>query len=530
MRKLYAILLFFPLLTWSQNRIEWLIASEPVQVDRVTIIEDDNHLYVPSSFGKHGLSDSEVLSTLSNRTVFKVQLVYTQYRTSQSFDQQGLNRKRCEKLFAEFPFLFENELIELELVEQTGCKSRKEGKGFFHGYIITCGEEQSEELLEEEMAFLDALFEGEDATCPVKIVGEEEVFSIPLSDRMPFYADGDEALVSMMSGCIRYPFDAVSQRLYGTSEVKIEIKSDGTLGKVSVGSGPIAFNPEILKGVECMEAMEPAILDGDYVGSTVDIVVKFNYSDKSADVVNASFSSNPFPYGSDFLTEENVKGGKINLSATVVTKTLKRNKWSDVIVVADVTGSMSPFTGQIIQYLYETIEQGNVRKVAFFNDGNNKPTPMKFIGKTGGVYVTDSCELLEVKKTLKKAMSNGSGGELPENDIEAVLEASAQCEDCKSIVLIADNYAPVRDVKLMKKVDKPVHVVVCNMARMLNVDYLNLALITKGSVHVRGKDYYDLDQYSEENPLIIEGTEFKLINGLFTFDQKPQFTHPMVKP
>lgn len=529
MRIFYALLLLLPNLISAQERISLLVDSEPVYINQVDVQEDGNHIYISSSFGKYNLAKSLEVDQLGNRPVYKVQLVYTSYRTAQSFDQKELNRKRCIALYENFPFLFENELIELELIEQTGCTNRKEGKNFFHGYVITCGELQSEELAEKEMEFLDALFEGEEATCPVKIGGEEEVSLFKLTDRMPFYADGEEAFKDLMSACIRYPFDAAESRLYGTSEVKIEIKNDGTLGKVSVGSdSPIAFNPEILKGVEKMDKVEPAIADGNYSGSTVDIVVNFSSSDKSAEVVGVRFNHEPFPTSLVALTEETA-GGRISLSSSVVTKTLNRNKWNNTVIVADVTGSMSPFTGQLIQFLQDAVAEGNVRKVGFFNDGDSKSSGLKIVGKTGGIYFTDSCEMNEVKKKLKKAMANGAGGELEENDIEAVLEAQENCSDCASIVLIADNYAPIRDVKLIKKIEKPVHVVVCNFARTLNVDYLNLALYTKGSIHVRGQDYVDLEQYSEEIPLVVGGVEYQLVKGEFISNKKSHFNHPVMK-
>lgn len=525
--------MMIPLSGMAQDRITQFVQAEPVIIDRLEMMDDVNHIYIPASFGNYDLATKAVADELKNRTIYKVQLVYTSYRTVANFDQVTLNRRRCEELNKAIPFLFENDLIELELVEQTGCTSRKEGADYFHGIVIICGEEQSEELSKKEMEFLDALFEGKDAECPVKLNGEEEVFVTKPGDRLPFYSEGEDAMINMMSSSIKYPMDAVSARVYGESKVKIEIKADGKLGRVSVSAdSPIIFTPEIISGVKQMTRLEPAITDGKFIGSTVDIIVKFSYSDKSAVVVDVTFSDLPFPDDETgvVLDADGKVLSTISMSTNEVKNTLTKNDWNDIVIVADVTGSMSPYTGQLILFLQSAIKEQQVKNVVFFNDGDNKPTMLKVVGKTGGVYSTNADNIMDVKVTLRTAMENGSGGETPESDLEAVLEAQDVCPDCSSIVLVADNYAEVRDIKLLKKIEKPVHVIVCNMSKGLREEYLNIAYATGGSIHVRGEDYVDLEQYTKENPLTIGGIAYYLKNGRFMLDKATLGkAHPMVK-
>lgn len=523
--------LFISMWAIAQDPIEQFVQSEPVRVEKVEVSEDQNHIYFSTTYGQYDLTKEVLDQQLDGRSIYKVQLVYTSYCTSPSFDQIGLNRMRCEQLEKLVPGLFENDLIEFELVEQTACVNRKEGSSYFHGIIITCGEKQSEELAKQEMEFLNALFDGEDAVCPVKVNGEEEVFVSKLPDRMPYYLDGEEALYSMMSGSIRYPFEAASSREYGDSKVKIEIKPDGSLGRISVSSdSPLIFTPEIYKGVEKMASMEPAVVDGKFAGSTVDVEVKFSFSEKSATVTNIVFSTDPFPADSETLFDADGKvKSTFTMSTNEVVNTLSDNHWQNIAIVADVTGSMSPFTGQLIVFLKEAMQDSSVKKVLFFNDGDGKPTALKIIGKTGGIYATDANNLQDVKITLQTAMQNGSGGEAPESDMEAVLEAQDVCPECSSIVLIADNYAEIRDFKLLKKVEKPVHVVLCNIAKTVNVDYINIAYLTNGTLHIRGVSYTEFDQYTAENPLVISGARYYIKNGEFVLDPTSMRKgHPVV--
>ena len=67
----------------------------------------------------------------------------------------------------------------------------------------------------------------------------------------------------------------------------------------------------------------------------------------------------------------------------------RKKEWKNKIVVTDVTGSMSPYTTQLLLWykLHET--EKDVNQFVFFNDGNMTPDDKKVIGATGGIY---SCE------------------------------------------------------------------------------------------------------------------------------------------
>jgi hypothetical protein len=67
----------------------------------------------------------------------------------------------------------------------------------------------------------------------------------------------------------------------------------------------------------------------------------------------------------------------------------------------------------------------NIRYYVFLNDGDDKSNSAKVIGSTGGVYGIAANNLNKVLATMQSAMKNGNGGDIPENDIEAILHGIA---------------------------------------------------------------------------------------------------------
>lgn len=200
---------------------------------------------------------------------------------------------------------------------------------------------------------------------------------------------------------------------------------------------------------------------------------------------------------------------------TTVSAVLNRNKWEDISVVADVTGSMAPYTGQFFTWLKLETHQHKVKQVTFFNDGDATPDAEKKIGATGGVYVLKSGNYEKVEDLAFKAMMAGGGGDLPENNLEATLKAIDNSPEVENIVMIADNYANVKDFKLIKSVKKPVKVILCGAGFGVNSQYLDLARETGGSVHLMEDDLTDLISMSEGDILEIRGQKFVIKEGKF---------------
>ncbi len=110
----------------------------------------------------------------------------------------------------------------------------------------------------------------------------------------------------------------------------------------------------------------------------------------------------------------------------------------------------------------------------------------------------------------------GGGGDCPENNIEALLAAEKKFPEAACQVLIADNWANVKDLSLVEQLSKPVRIVLCGVYDgNVNVEYLNLARKTKGSVHLMEQDLYDLSLLHEGELLRIGRKYYRVKKGSF---------------
>ncbi|CAF2686645.1 unnamed protein product [Rotaria sp. Silwood2] len=193
------------------------------------------------------------------------------------------------------------------------------------------------------------------------------------------------------------------------------------------------------------------------------------------------------------LVDEIINGSNITYERTVE-NVLNRNNWTNIVAVVDVTGSMLPCAAAVYKWMILAYERVNkIKYYVFFNDGDDKPQANKTIGSTGGLYGIDAFNMNTVLNTMKTAMKNGNGGDIPENDIEALLYGIKKCPNCLNIIHIADNQATPRDMILLKNVTKPVKVIVCQLSRnALNTNLMNIASNTGGSIHTLEQDILNL--------------------------------------
>lgn len=193
----------------------------------------------------------------------------------------------------------------------------------------------------------------------------------------------------------------------------------------------------------------------------------------------------------------------------------RKQGWKDMPVVCDVTGSMTPYMLQTMIWFKLHSKAAGDCSYTFFNDGDNTPDDKKIVGNTGGVYFGKTAKYDSVEHLLLKAMYAGNGGDAPENNIEALIRTQEQLPGSKEIIMIADNYANVKDIAFLEKVTKPIHIILCGANTGINVDYLNIARATGGSVHTIEKDIEDLAKINEGEVFTIKGQKFKLEKGRF---------------
>jgi hypothetical protein len=200
---------------------------------------------------------------------------------------------------------------------------------------------------------------------------------------------------------------------------------------------------------------------------------------------------------------------------STVLKVLTRMQWQQMLVVSDVTASMYPYTGQLLLWLKLHEDERYIHQFVFFNDGDRKEEDQKVIGSTGGIYTTGSSIFEEVELLLYKAMHNGSGGAIPENNIEAVVRGIEACPGCREVVMIADNWSGVKDMELLRLVKKPVHIIACGVKDKINTDFLTIARATGGSVHLVENDIDNLAALKEGESITIGGNTYTIQNGQF---------------
>jgi len=202
--------------------------------------------------------------------------------------------------------------------------------------------------------------------------------------------------------------------------------------------------------------------------------------------------------------------------AGIVSEVLNRNtKWHNKLIVCDLTGSMNPYSGDLIKWYSDEIKKDKNLQFVFFNDGNNIDDEKKVIGKTGGIYYSDKPSIKNTINLMAKVQYAGDGGDGAENNIEAIIEGSIQARAFNSLIMIADNDAPVKDMILLDKVNKPVHIILCGVDDWIEEDYLTIAYRTKGSIHTMMEDFNNISRTRNGGRITINGIEYLLMSNRF---------------
>jgi hypothetical protein len=196
---------------------------------------------------------------------------------------------------------------------------------------------------------------------------------------------------------------------------------------------------------------------------------------------------------------------------------LTSRKWSPkTCVVDDVTGSMSPYSAEVMLWLKfspQILKQG---RIVFFNDGDAKPDILKRTGSTGGIHIAATDNYDSVYSVMTAAMRKGTGGDLPENYIEASLEALKRWPDTDTLLWIADNDAAVKDIVLLKDLKKPVIIMLCGVKEAVHKDYIAVAQATGGRLLIFNTEIASLKGLKNGDKFTIGGRLFEYKNGSLT--------------
>jgi hypothetical protein len=182
---------------------------------------------------------------------------------------------------------------------------------------------------------------------------------------------------------------------------------------------------------------------------------------------------------------------------------------------------MSPFIAEILLWYNLNFEQKKNQTFVFFNDGDKQADSKKRIGQTGGIYYCNKQNIDSILNTAVQTMEKGTGGDGPENDVEALLFAMNKFPEKQNVVLIADNLSTMRDYSLIKQINKPVKIILCGLTDRINAEYLDMAYQTGGEVYTIESDIVGLIKYKEGEIVKIGQQNYKIINGRFILTESP---------
>ncbi len=221
---------------------------------------------------------------------------------------------------------------------------------------------------------------------------------------------------------------------------------------------------------------------------------------------------------SAFLPEESSLKDPKEIRKTLIdssiVKVFERKKaWNDMTIVADLTGSMAPYTAQLVLWFKLKVNDKRIKDLVFFNDGDKTPDELKVIGSTGGIYHMKASNYSAIRELAVNTIMSGCGGDMPENNIEALLFAINKAPATKDFIMVADNTADVKDLSLLKDVHKPIHIILCGSHVGINPQYLTIARQTGGSVHTMEADLEDLIKKNEGDKFFFMGEQFVIKDG-----------------
>lgn len=531
---LIAFLLSGTCLCHAQQWFE-LPTSTPVMVEKVLVTDDVNTLFLPMSFAQHQWS-SVVKEKLTGKQILSISLVYTKFKTAESFDQIRLNESRLQRLRETLPELFVSDEPEWILIEQTGANSRETGRSYFHGFIIQTRAVSSEASREAELSELDDLKTAltvEPGSVDISSTGMEsasgldpdttespakagktasyfmEESQIRTLDMPASFVGGNKALTEFLLANLDYPEADLKNGVEGTVLIGFTVSPDGSLtGIRTLNSVSPEIDKESIRVMKLSPKWNPAVDDGKEVASNYTIPIQF---DADGDGRTPSAKSHK-----TLKTLDYVPFGKDE----VVNAVLDRNQWHRMAIICDLTGSMSPYTKQLLRWFSTNINNHKVHSFTFFNDGDGMPDRKKKIGEVGGIYHTQTQDIAELIGLAKQVMRNGDGDDIPENNLEAAIEAQGKCNDC-DLIMIADNFATPRDLRLVGELKSPVHVILCGASPFLNTSYLQLAYDTGGSLHTLYKDIGDMANLPNGSFIDFGVFRYRLNNGRFSKEPSP---------
>ncbi len=514
----------------AEAKIAQILSAPHSSTQRISCENSLTSTLLPCEFSGSTFDIQSLKSALKNIAVVKIYYVNTTYRSSLTFDQHGLDLKRFHWLNAQFPEFFADPIIEWEVVEQKGCSTSEEGVTFFHGFILVHRPALTEENRNKEIdALLTFIKNPEDgfkepeldplvntlnrpssstSTATPKKIKEKNTFATFKGGEYALFKHFQQKLVNS-PGINR-------DRLDQWVKVSFNVSETGEISKLTfLEDYPLSASDRVKNAFQSMSKWEPETENGQAVSTTIRLDIRVSYS---GDVNGIYLRNGVRPVFNEYelgltkyKTEEEYEEGQKTMRESGVYVSLEHlDSTKRFALVMDVTGSMGSSIAAMLSWIKENNASIPFSSFTFFNDGDNKDSSAKPIGKAGGIYSTRSIH--EVNQVVETAMRKGSGGpELSENDMESVLKAIEIDPTATDILLIGDNYSDVRDIRLLDNVSKPVHVLLCAAPTKIRTEYLDIAKQSGGKFYLNG-EIIDLSKVLDGETVFIQGFNY-VYNG-----------------
>jgi TonB family protein len=468
--------------------------------------------FIQTPYASSVFMNPHLIESVKGLQTTEIMLVYSDFQRAESFSQHGLNAKRAENLYQVFPDAFEDQTVDFRLVAQTGCHNVESCGELPHGFIITTRASQSSDNI-DELKFLKDVTEMRHLAIYSELVAADGKVVPYLLDRDAYFPGGPVGFTTFLSEHVEFPERASERGLTAQVRIEFKVNNEGQLFDTQIqGTSGSGFISAVQEALSHMPLWAPAVRKGEQVTSQQKVRVLFQYDEEGQPEVSilTHHHSHPLANLEDMMDEY-----RSFQTDSVVLRTLDRLQGANASVVMDVTGSMSPYNAQLLLWLKLNENMGDF---VLFNDGDNKSNLAKEIGDTRGIYRLADATFEELMETTMEAMLNGTGGDIEENALEAILDAQ-QTFDAESIIWIADNHSTPRDMELLEKVSTPVRVIVCGGLEGINTSLLDVARNTRGSIHLMEQDLFSLASLKEGESVEIHGFTYVIKGGKFVWDK-----------
>jgi hypothetical protein len=479
---------------------------------------------------------------LNERHIVRIDLVYTAFRLNPSFNQRQLNLSRIRNLASVVPGLLHDESVTWTLVEQTGCNSPTACQPFFHGFVVYVAKHYTAATSRAEVDSLTRklrLLEKKHPKTAKKAPGKKVACNLPFS----------RFTIRDMARNFRRAYDC-PQRTPQVVKFQLTVDASGKTQTVQVQPTAKPLCTETLEkalresvvftsGFPINGRQFPFIVKGavrlpmgpfQVLGHPDLAITNFSLPDSAARLYRVFLKKKG---KHDYCEARITKAGELLAAvdtvpaelalppdANVVTRVMQRHpEWGKEVVVTDATGSMFPYTYDLLAWLQLSALEDK-KTFVFFNDGDDQPDKDKHIGKTGGLHQVKTDSYEAIKNKLIETMKAGGGGDAPENDAEALLYAQQLTSESTDLILIADNYTFPRDAKLLKNTTAHIRIILCGVHDYINPKYLALARKHGFSLHTIEADLMDLSKLLEGETITIQGQQYQVTKDGFRLVQK----------